>query len=328
MKKNKIQEIINLDLLTRSNPLYINFENRTKELNEIEISYFFCKECELRTKNIDFIKKWLKVRDNGIDKENYPLIYNDKFEALKNINIDLYSYYNNLMETVITNSLEDSINNRYSVNTMIDEPILLKVLGEKRLNELLYDGFPKEIQENKGFPYLDFEYLISILSIDEVKKIKKHIKLNPFGFRTMILRDYTKQQRDLTSSYFVEIDFSKPIEEIQHFVKSIRDDFEENSKNLPTMYDLLGIQHKKIEFHTLKSDIYRSTNKKNNGQLLSDILFIYDCNKFNYTQDDIQLEFKGYYNYSIKKDTIKRYLEFAKSYIDKKKYLDFLNPIK
>lgn len=232
---------------------------------------------------------------------------------------------------------------------MIDEPVLLKVLGEERVNELLYDGFPDVIQDNKGFPYLDFEELLTekasfILNItldgeetestakppyltnSEKIAIKKHIKLNPFGFRTMILRDYTKQQRDSTSSHFVEIDFSKPIEEIEHFIKSIKKDFDNNPRKLPTMYDLLGIKRKTIEFHTLKSDIYRSTNKKSNEQLLADILFIYDCNKTNYTQADIQQEFKLHYGYGIKKDTIKTYLEFAKNYINKKKYLEFINP--
>jgi hypothetical protein len=327
MDKDKRQGIIHLELFTRSNPLYQNFEERTKDLNEVEISYLFCKECEARAKNLNFIKEWQEVRDMSIeDKENYPLIYNKEFEKLKVIDIDFYSYYNNLMEKVILQPLTDSINKKYSVTTMIDEPILLKVLGKKRVDELLYDGLPKEIQENKGFPYLDFEHFLTLLEKEEALKIKKHIKLNPFGFRTMILRDYTKIKRDLASSYFVEIDFTKPIEEIKQFIETIKEDFEDDPKQIPNMYDLLKIKRKKIEFYTLKSEIYRSTNKKKNNQLLADILFIYDCYKANYEQADIQLEFKYHYGYGIKKSTIKSYLEFAKTYINQKKYLEFLNP--
>ena len=326
-KKEKIENIVNLELFIRSNPLYMSFEERTKDLNEVEISYVFCKECETRAKDINFINEWLELRDNSIDdKENYPLIYNEKFEELKNIDIDLYTYYNNLTQKAIFQQLEDEITKKYSVKTMIDEPILLKVLGEDRVNQLLYDGFPKEIRENKGFPYLDFEDFLLVLTKDEVQKIKNHIKLNPFGFRTMILRDYSKIQRDLTNSHFVEIDFSKPIEEIQGFIKTIKDDFDLNTKEIPTMYELLGIKRKKIEFHTLKSDIYKSTNKKNNAQILADILFIYDCDKANFDQGTIQQEFKSHYGYGIKKDTIRSYLKFGKNYINKKKYLEFINP--
>jgi hypothetical protein len=354
MGKNKIEEIINLQLFTRSSRLYKDFENRAKDLNEVEISYLFCKECENRAKNLDFIKEWLEVRDNSTsreEKEKFTLIYNEQFEELKKIDFDLYAYYNNLFESVVLNPLEDATSKQYSVKTMIDEPVLLKVLGEERVNELLYDGYPDYIQDNKGFPYLDIEELLQekshitlkielddfksesiykppFLTKSEKMALKKHIKLNPFGFRTMVLRDYTKQQRDLSSSHFVEIDFSKPIEEIEHFIKSVKKDFDNNPKKLPTMYDLLGIKRKTIEFHTLKSDIYRGTNKKSNEQLLADILFIYDCNKANYTQADIQQEFQLHYRnkIGIKKDTIKKYLEFAKKYINKKKYLEFINP--
>lgn len=331
MGNDKVQSIIDLELLIRSSPLYLDFENRTKDLNEVEISYIFCKECETRAKDINFTKKWLEVRDNSTskeEKEKLTLIYNEQFEELKKIDFNLYAYYNNLFESVVLNPLEDSIRKQYSVKTMIDEPILLKVLGEDRVNELLYDAFPKEIQENKGFPYLDFEYLISMLDTDEVKKIKNHIKSNPFGFRTMILRDYAKIQRDSTNSHFVEIDFSKPIEEIQKFIKDIKDDFDLDPKKIPTMYDLLNIKRKKIELHTLKSEIYKKTNKKSNSQVLADILFIYDCDKANYIQADIQQEFKEHYKneIGIRKDTIKNYLEFGKNYINKKKYLDFINP--
>jgi len=327
MDNNKLESIINLELFTRSSPLYKSFENRTKDLNEVEISYIFCKECEIRAKDLNYIKEWLDCRDNSIDdKENYPLIYNKKFEKLKQIDIDLYSYYNNLLEKVTLQPLEDSINKKYSIKTTIDEPILLKVLGETRVNELLYNGYPKEIQENKGFPYLDFEQLMPFLKKDEISKIKNHIKLNPFGFRTMILRDYTKIDRDLSSSYFIEIDFTKPIEEIQQFIQEIKNDFNTNPKIVPNMYNLLGIKRKKLEFFTLKSEIYRNTNKKKNNQLLADILFIYDCYKANYKQADIQQEFKEYYGYGIKKSTIKSYLNFGKTFINQKKYLEFINP--
>jgi hypothetical protein len=327
MWSDKRQRIINLELFTRSNPLYKSFENRTKFLNDVEISYIFCKECETRAKDLNFINEWFECRDNSIDdKENYPLIYNKKFEALKVINMDLYTYYNNLMETVTTQSLEDSISKQYSVKTMIDEPILLKILGKKRLNELLYDGFPQIIQDEKGFPYLDFENFLTLITDDEVIKIKKYIKLNPFGFRTMVLRDYAKIERNLTSSYFVEIDFTKPIEEIENFIKILKNDFKENPKKLPTMYDILKIRHKKIKFHTLKSEIYKNTNRKSNSQLLADILFIFDCYKAKYTQEDIQIEFKHYYGYGIKKETLKKYLNFAKEYINNNKFMEFIKP--
>ncbi len=87
-RKEKEENIINLELITRSNDLYLSFEERTKDLNEVEVSYIFCKECESRAKNLDFIKMWIEVRDNSTDdKENYPLLYNDKFEKLKDIDI-------------------------------------------------------------------------------------------------------------------------------------------------------------------------------------------------------------------------------------------------
>jgi hypothetical protein len=243
------------------------------------------------------------------DKENYPLIYNKEFEKLKVIDIDFYSYYNNLMEKVILQPLTDSINKKYSVTTMIDEPILLKVLGKKRVDELLYDGLPKEIQENKGFPYLDFEHFLTLLEKEEALKIKKHIKLNPFGFRTMA-HNHVIDDRDLTNSLFVEIDFSKPIEEIEEFIKLIKDDFKDKTKKPTTMYNLLGIKHKKLELNTLGS-----TNRKTTNQLFADILFIFDCYKAKYTQEDIQIEFKNHYGYGIKKENIKKYFDYSKEFL-------------
>ena len=310
MARDKKQSIIDLELLTRSSPLYSSFEDRTEDLNKTEIFNIFREEMKKRAKNLDFIKKWQEVRDISIeDKENHPLIYNKKFEKLKVIDIDFYSYYNNLMENLILQPLENSIKRKYSIQTMIDEPILVKVLGEQRVHELLYDGFPKEIQDNKGFPYLDFEYLLTILEKDEAIKIKKHIKSNLFGFRTMAL-NHAIHDRDLTKSLFVEIDFSKPIEEIERFIKLIKDDFEDKTKKPTTMYNLLGIKDKRTELN-----IHKRTNKKTINQLFADILFIFDCYKAKYTQEDIQIEFKNYYKYGIKKESIKKYFNYSKKFL-------------
>lgn len=318
------EQIIQLELISRKSPLYENFEERTNLLNDTEIAYIFCKECEKRAKPLSFIKVWFECRDKSIDdteRKNYPLIYNNKFEALKKIDEDFYFYYNNLFESLTTQELDDSINPPYSVKTMIDEPILLKTLGVNRVDELLYNGFPKEIQDNKGFPHLDFKYLLIFLKDDEVKKIKNHIKLNDFGYRTVI-------SRTQTNSYLVDIDFTKPIEDIEQYIRSIKNDFDTNPKSLPTMYDLLNIKQKTLNLYTLKSEIYKKNNLKSNSQILADVLFIYDCYQARYSQEDIQQEFKLKYDnkIGIKKESIKKYLDFAKEYIYKEKYLDFLRP--
>lgn len=134
-------------------------------------------------------------------------------------------------------------------------------------------------------------------------------------------------------SALVNIDFTKPIEEIIAFVSKIKNDFDNDPTTIQHLDELLDIKPKR-EVYTCnftECDIYKHKNPKPLEGRLADVLFIYDCHRLGLTKEYTLSEINRYWNdvKNLFKDkmsdnTYREYLSFANKQIDEKGYKDFL----
>jgi hypothetical protein len=133
-------------------------------------------------------------------------------------------------------------------------------------------------------------------------------------------------------SALVEIDFTKPLEEIEAIVRNIKNDFDKNHDTIQTTEEFLGIAEKQeVHLSTLKDEIYKKPSHKPLYGRLVDALFIYDCNRAGLTKAYTLNEINGYwyaknlFTETMSNPTIKNYLEFAKRQIDNGLYKNFIS---
>lgn len=130
----------------------------------------------------------------------------------------------------------------------------------------------------------------------------------------------------------VEIDFTKPLEEIVAIVTKIKKDFDKNPDTIQTTEEFLGIAEKQeVHLSTLKDEIYKKPSHKPLYGRLVDALFIYDCNNAGLTKSYALNEINWYWNKknlfteTMSKNTLNNYLEFAQRQIDGGLYKNFVS---
>jgi hypothetical protein len=130
----------------------------------------------------------------------------------------------------------------------------------------------------------------------------------------------------------VEIDFTKPLEEILAEVANIKNDFDNNPDTIQSTEEFLGIVEKQeVYLSTLKDEIYKKPSHKPLYGRLVDALFIYDCNSTGLTKSYALKEINWYWNEknlfteTMSKNTLNNYLEFAQRQIDDGLYKNFIS---
>jgi len=158
-------------------------------------------------------------------------------------------------------------------------------------------------------------------------------------YRTIIEKPSNSEITETTvsKSAFLELDFSKPLEDIIQTVKEVKEKIENDPEFFKTPYELLGGEPLQVFKTNLKTDeIYKETRspKPIEGRL-ADMLFIYDCKKANLTNEYIVKSINDYWNNvknivdaeAISLDTVQRYYKTAQEYIDLQKYKKFMSGV-
>lgn len=327
------KEIINLELIQRDNTIYTDFE---KDIEDgINIDYLFCMQCYIR----------YSFTNGGSCKISYPLSISKKLETLKKIDENIYNYYSSLVNHCMTSWKASK--KGYSVKTNFDQYALIQALGEKRFKELSFYGKSsvKSFTETlfvDGYPVNDLQKHLEygLMTSQDIIKIQNYIKNKNHGWHTTIKRNYAVLDRTpfydknlKTNNILIDIDLNKSENEIIDFIKKIKNDYDLDKKNnkegykfknIPKIYDLLGMKEDDIFTCDIRDCIVNSDNNKNMFEKYADILFIYDCKIAGYTNKEIYEEFTKYYHHGIKQESIKKYYNIAREYIDNQKYLSFL----
>ncbi len=309
-----------LNILVRDNTFYTFFENETENLSVFKISYYFCQYCRnraLANHRVENIDSLHDIEYKVLESLSTYIPENEKLQYMKLFNLDKLLYYRLLH--LFLNDTPYIDDEKYQVINLVEENALTQAFGEDALEYFF------TYSERIPFYYLDKE------NIPVETKAKEIIKNQDFSSISLILDNkiYPAKEEyvDKNRSTFVELDFTKPLDELIEFIKTIKTDFDEDPKVLQTLYDLTDGGQDIYTCDLAECDIYTTNNTKPIGGRLADALFIYDCKKAGLDNEYILgeidrywIEVKNLYPDSMQQSTLRNYHRFATEYIDEKKY--------
>ena len=221
---------------------------------------------------------------------------------------------------------------------MVDEYVLIEALEEKRFKEIPFYG--KGTRHNEGWvnhpsrgrAVMDFESQLEKLNSDDIKKINEYINKKNRGVRTIIAQNYEPfsnplKRPDKNNKVLIELDLSKPLAEIEKFIKVIKDDFT-NTNKIKTIYDLLGSENTMFVAELHEYNVYKKINRasKSNLDMLADTLFIYDCIKADLDEGTIIALLNNHYDpVKMNITSLRAYYKLACDFIDNERYKKFIS---
>ena len=252
--------------------------------------------------------------NNILDNWEEEILYKE----LMNIDKVKHDYYCSILAHSQSLLYEAKTKKDYRAYQMIDEVVLVELFGEKRVKEF----------DNRGYPH----YLLPLLrklTDQEKEKLKQRITKNQFGTNTIIKREYANKMefmRNKHTNLLVELDFTKPIEELQEYIQLLRKEYQ--SKKILDIFDYLEIKGNRLSLDN--HYIYTTNSHKPFNILLADKLFIYDTRKIGLTWEEIINELINYHTITLKistdeitDNTIKKYHKHMIDFIEKQGFLDF-----
>lgn len=329
VKREKIKE---LGLFVRDSNIYKKLEDCDKQKVPYLFSEYALFRCEspsevpishyhlINISNEECSKHIDRLLDSMSDDGRSACEYLEKY------NTKLLAYYLHIYEVSINERINNTESIGYKVYNELPQWELQEILGKKRGDELYYDGFwsidTNNIKDTK-------------LTDDEIIKFREYLLDNGFTGKTIIMQN-KKTQVSIpminTSNTYINIDLTKPLEESIEFLTKIKNDFDNDPKAIPNIYDLFGVGGDIYRFDLKNSDIYKSNHIKPLGGRLADVLFIYDCKKAgldnDYIIDEINkywIEIKNLYKDQFRASTLAQYYNLAKDYIDNEKYKCYLS---
>lgn len=371
------EKIIGLGLFVRDSFIYEEIEETLNCVNKNILGDIFIRRCA--TKSIkcesllddERLKKHMSISSNcsNINLDDLIISKNklQKFDGL-------YEHYQHLLEQFVFNDIEKENPHNYNVEIRIYKEDLIGILNEERINDIFggmesadlkrYIDFSKVMRETFGNEeysrtLTDEEYeklsqFYFTRTSEDIRVPKTTIKRDDMYIGSTEVQkhnlqffpnekfsiDYGVRKNKLVN---IELDFTKPKEDIMAYVEKIKDDFDENLEKgidiLPNIYDLLGDDGKIFKYDVKNCDIYKTNNIKPIGGRLADALFIYDCKKVNelldadilinkYILDEINkywTETRNLFKDKMQPETLSEYYKLAVDYIDNKKYKCYLS---
>lgn len=353
-EEKKLNPITKLELLERSNELYTSIEYvigaAEKEKNEFLIAYLFCRECSFRDlDNLQLDYKWdeqpfetetQELESSYIKKYGSEYLVKKMYE-LYDIDKEFFEYYyyvlNYTMKVHDEDNAELEIYN-YHVENKISRQYLIEAIGKEKVEQLKIKDHLKCISLEDIIDQLsdeDKEKILTLIEIDNSKKEEglelsgDYIKEQCRTFHTHIYRDRQSSiSNHKLNSYFVELDISKPLDELIEFISKIKKDYSDDPASIKNIYNLLAADEPFI-LNELKELGFQS-REKSKAQKLADLLFIYDCKKAGIHGEIISKEITAYYDPQTEKSamvekTIREFYKVTKDFIDNGKYKHFLS---
>lgn len=343
-----------LKIFKRDNEIYTNYEKflekQTNEGYNYLTPYHFCLACSHRIPN----HKLKKYRVNRI--LNYTLYNGNKTEPpanymacseLTKINSEIGSYFAIITFSSVFYSAHSKLKLKsmphYYLTHEINADIIKEALSTDRWNYFEREtGGYFELSDMMG-KWLIEEPLTEV----EMKKIIECAdKRIGTPFKTIVNRRMIREHMEdiggnnRNKNAFVELDLTKPIEEIISYVKMLKSDFDNNPDKFKNGYEVLGEEHKVYKCDLKNCEVYKAKSPKPIHGRLADILFIYDCMNVNkilgadvltkdYIIDEITTYWRDTKNISTESFySFDEYYAVAKEYIDNERYKDYLSGIK
>jgi hypothetical protein len=293
----KLQEIISTGLVNRDSEIYVSFENELSKLSKYEKPYIFCLACEIRSveKDSEYLEK--------IHKRKYlgwaSYLFDDDFLPISLIPL-----------STVWESLE-----------------------EERYNEIVND-----CEFTIGF--MRFESLKEKLTKDELKEIIYHsTEDHTFDIKTIIqprrynLKQPYFKQGEISKKVLVEIDFTKPIGDIEETIRAIKEKFDSDTSYIKSPFEELDENIEAFMCSIEECEIFKHKSPKTLEGKMADLLFIYDCKVVGLSEKYITDEITKYWKETKKISTeefysFDAYYKQAKELIDEKQYRCFLHGVK
>ena len=187
---------------------------------------------------------------------------------------------------------------------------------------------------------IDLKQLVigDMLSKNDKQNLKNYyydyddIGLNRLSHLTLIKRDtHSLSNPMLEKNTFLQIDLTKPLEELIELVTEVKKDYDKDPTNISNFLYEMGYDFESFECDLKNCDIYKHKSPKPLIGRLMDVLFIYDCKIAKLNNEYIVDEINKYWNNTknihkekITIDTVKSYHKFGTDYIDNLKFEHFL----
>lgn len=350
-RKDEIAHLEAIRFFARDEALYTDFEKRCEAINETDkeaknklAAYAFCYECGYRpnhNKNITNEKYKLLIR-SGIRSSKTHRYYSgvgtlaSVFEWYLKDPLERFDFD--------FDALDDFINKKERVKdgyvSFIAEPNLLEDVCDKdrvkALNEL---GLKvSSFYDKNGTLKAEFEHLQYPFKEPPTELKNELLNIDDALFHTRFFQNgataasFTNKKRKA----LVDIDFTKPLDEIIAFVTAIKNDFDKDPSIIPTTREILTGEPEPEPKPDTSLYTHDKKNKKKLWEKYADVLFIYDCKKVGLGEAYIRSEIDAYHQtkgivnkkgklISIADDTYKELVKMGKDYIDKGKYKEFLH---
>jgi len=320
-KEEKLKREKLLKYFKRDSEIYKSFEEVTKDLSKERMIYTFLDACSIRSTCNNIGGICCTFNDDPNNNDGWDDLWETvtPYQELMNIDEVKHDYYSSILAYAKSSLYATKWKSDYRAYQMIDEVVLVELFGETRVKEL----------DNRGYPH----YLLPLLrklTEDEKIVLKEHIKINSFGTKTIIMREYTNKLKYMKigeASLLVELDFTKPLNELQEYIKHLHHEYEKNK--ISDVFDYLNIKrnHPTLSEH----DIYRTNGHKPFNAVLADKLFIYDSLKNGLKFVDITKEInkytKKFSDDKIAKKTFDNYSNFIINFIDNEEFIKFRNGV-
>ncbi|GIU00548.1 hypothetical protein TSL6_10540 [Sulfurovum sp. TSL6] len=287
--------------------------------------------------------------------------YIERIKKLHSIDLEVFALYYNLIKHAkfLTFSNEKPFN--YKIINLVYRHDFVNILGEERANALFGNYKTINIKQilptniNTSTEYFDKDRQW-VLTEEELELVRKfYFTVNQDEFRitphsTLIKRDYITSSIPLynnpyalsdndendffidygvtkSTSTYVELDLTKPLDELKEYITKIKNDFEEDSTRILNIYDLLGDENNIFKCDFGECEIYKKDKRKPIGGRFADALFVYDCKKAGFDNAFIADEISRYWTDTkqlfpekFESKTVGTYHKFVKEQIDNKKY--------
>jgi len=179
-----------------------------------------------------------------------------------------------------------------------------------------------------------------------ISEDKEHEYCTDFKVENKISENFKRKKLKIDilecSTISLEVDLSKPLDEIIAYITHIKNDLEKNKDIVKTPIELLGTELQKAD------DISKMCTVNKNGkelcfdgrkgitrtQKLADMFYIYDMVKNGYKELRIRTAISEYYeseynkNTDISDTTFRKYRDIAKDYIDNERYKELITGVK
>jgi len=360
------KQLADTDLFNRGSEVYIFIEKELSALTPAKAFDLFCHFCAKRSLGNPYedAKEYPKLLENIVENRKNQLPFNilsDKLKKLCSISENVFVNYVDIHGyTSMTRNFNDSNNYKFSISASFSLGFLSNYYSDTQREKIYRSIFDAhlnsshELQEiyNSSSDKPSFVALHTLLILNNqrisVEDVTDNIK-SPFYLKdreSLLLQLQVDRYRDIEYTVSelapqdasrpitykpnanIKLNIEKPIDYLQEMLYVLKKDWSDNNS-------LLGVpeQKEKHDFIKFRQKVM-SFNKKQKtlAGKLTDLLYVYDCRRFGFTNtwttDQIYRYWrktrpKGEHGDSMSSSTHSNYLQLINTMINQRYYKNY-----